>query len=274
MENIIGKKFKYIGTNDIKTIKEVKNDRIYFTDNGSVESSRFGGIFEAVEEAKTLNPDTFFNTDATLSSNLGDILSHQFEDMKKNPQAYVQQKEERPIMVDGKDISGLDPETVKWMKEQEQEQKRNVEAVKVDPWMKQFGDTGGEVRTVETGQSEKELELVHKKNKGEKIEEVENHGNNTTSKLSSLPKMKNSYKVVLKLELNELIPKIEDIRALENVFDISLTDEIAEKIANKYLNDRELFVGMVTAELDKIINKKKVVKKPTIKKPTIKKPTK
>jgi hypothetical protein len=283
MEDLIGKRLKYKGTNDIKIVKDVKNNRVYFTDNGSVDLNKLNENFEEIFTPKP-NTDTFFEPE--MNSNFGNLIS-QIEQFKNDPSAFAQQNQrdvnEEPITkVNGQDASGLSPETIQWMKQQEIEQKQRMQnkeqAVKQDPWMAQFGDTGGEVKRYDSN-SQEELERVQKINNGELPAENMTTTNTTSNTMNipvanqtGLPKMKKTFKIKLKFELNELIPKVEDIRAVENLFEVSLTESIAKEIADKYLNDRELFEGMIIAELDKIIKPKK--KKPVAKKPIAKKTTK
>ncbi len=272
MEDLIGKRLKYKGTNDVKIVKDVKNNRVYFTDNGSVDLTKLTENFEEIFTPKP-NTETFFEPE--MNSNFGNLIS-QIEQFKNDPSAFVQQNKrdenEEPITrVNGQDMSGLSPETVQWMKQQETEQKQRMQnkeqAVKQDPWMTQFADTGGEVKQYDASHNSQELERVQKINNGEiPANNMTNTMNIPVSNQTGLPKMKKIFKIKIKFELNELIPKVEDIRAVENLFEVSLTESLAKEIADKYLNDRELFEGMIIAELDKIIKPKK--KKPVAKKPS------
>lgn len=108
---------------------------------------------------------------------------------------------------------------------------------------------------------------------------VENYNNNiqlqpqtqqqSQQHVSKLPKMKYTQKVVINLELNEMIPKIEDIKAVENVFDISVIDELAKEISSRLLSNPTILEGMIISELEKMMKKNK---KPSIRKNTTKKP--
>jgi hypothetical protein len=180
----------------------------------------------------------------------------------------------QPLTHNGQDLSGLSPETIAWMKKEEDEQRKRMqmkESVnKQDPWMNQFGDSG-EVKRYDASSTQEELDRVQRINRGEEVPPINNNQTNNTviTSNNALPKMKKTLKVKLNIEINEMIPKVEDIKAVENLFEVSLIEDIAKEIANKYLNDRELFENMILSELDKIVNKKKA-KKPTVKK-TVKK---
>ena len=146
MEDLIGKKIKYKGSDEIKIIKEVKNNRVYFTDNGSADYSKLFDSFELMKEPK-LNPDTFFN-DGAFVSNLGNILSTQFDQFQKNPEEYAKAVmseptyEVRPKIVAGSDISMLAPDTQRQILERIEMDKKLAKerdlANKNDPFMQQF----------------------------------------------------------------------------------------------------------------------------------------
>lgn len=273
MEELIGRQFKYKGSNDIKIVREIKNNRVVFTDNGSVDIAKITENFDEVIVSKP-NPDTFFEPE--MSSNFGNLFN-QMEEFRKNPAAFVQnsQNDIPQVGANGEDLSGISPETLQnWKQAQEKARQDAIlaeEAKKNDPWLKQFGDMNGEVRRVEANSNQEELDRVQRVNRGEEIPPQNQYSNsnsnsNTTINVNNaLPKMKKTFKIKLNIEINEMIPKVEDIKAVENLFEVSLVEGIAKEIANKYLNDRELFENMILSELDKIVNKKKA-KKPTAKK--------
>jgi hypothetical protein len=277
--DIIGKKFQYKGSSDVKVVKDIKNNRVYFTDNGSVEESKLYENFDELPNQK-INAETFFEPEVNLTSNFGGLLN-QIEQFKNDPSAFMRSTEnyndtraESTTLLNGQDISGLSPETIRWMKEEEEKQKRLIESKKSavinDPWMKQFGDGVGEVKRVDANAIHEELDIANKVNSGEislnEINNVKATPSNNQNGLT-LPKMKKTLKVKLNLEINEMIPKVEDIRAVENLFEVSLIEDIAKEICDKYINDRELLENMILSELEKIVNKKKA-KKPVVKKTT------
>ncbi len=87
-DNLIGKRFQYKGSNDVKTIKDVKSNRAYFTDNGSIELAKLHESFIEVQTPK-MNPDTFFDKEPSLTSNFGNILS-QIEQLQNDPEGFSQ----------------------------------------------------------------------------------------------------------------------------------------------------------------------------------------
>ncbi len=283
-DNLIGKRFQYKGSNDVKTIKDVKNNRVYFTDNGSIDLAKMYESFIEIQTPK-INPDTFFDKESNLTSNFGSMLN-QIEQLQKDPEGFSQQNNaERnndylpPLSANGQDMSGISPETLRnYEQSQRDAQKRAAEAEearKNDPWLKAQLQNGemGEIRRVDATDNINELEYINKVNNGEINPNITPPPNKSNTPVNnqmvnsnpSLPKMKKTFKIKLKLELNEMIPKVEDIRAVENLFDISLIDDIAKEIANKYFNDRELLENMIISELDKIIKPKKKPKKATVK---------
>lgn len=290
MSELIGKRLKYKGSNEIKTVKDVKEGKVYFTDNGVTQLSSVSQNWDEINN-NVVNPDTFFNPDITMRSNLGSLVND-VQNLFNNPNGYNQNnysnyQHEQPLPTisrDGQDLGQnydyLSPETKEQIRRQMEEDKRNLQMKenlkKNDPWMNQF--KGGSVTKIDADAYKQQLEEVSRINVNKESinpDEFYNQGNNQNkindNKSNGLPKMKKSFKIKLNLELNEMIPKIEDIRAVENLFDINLTDELAKEIANKYLNDRELFEGMIISELEKIIKpKKKPLKKKTSKKRIVK----
>ncbi len=274
MEDLIGRQFKYKGSTDVKIVREVKNNRVVFTDNGSVDLAKITENFDEVVVAKP-NPDTFFEPE--MSSNFGNLFN-QMEEFKKNPAAFIQHPQNSQnsipqVGANGEDLSGISPETLQnWKQAQEKARKDALlaeQARKDDPWIKsQFGDINTEVRRVEANTNQEELDRVQRVNRGEEIPPINNQtSSNTITLNNTLPKMKKTFKVKLNIEINEMIPKVEDIKAVENLFEVSLIEDLAKEIANKYLNDRELFENMILGELDKIVNKKKSKKLTGVKKP-------
>jgi hypothetical protein len=274
MENIIGKKFQYKGSNEIKTVKDVKNGRVYFTDNGNIEEFKLYENFKelTILENQKVNVDTFFEPEFNLNSNFGSLIN-QIEQFKTNPSAFVRNIEnndtseyQQPNIINGQDVSGLTPETIRWIKEEEEKQKimlqkrKNGNIDMNDPWMKQFVDSGGEVKRYDANINQEELDRVTKINNGEYVEEKTNYSKKSTQNINqgmSLPKMKKTFKVKFNLEINEMIPKIDDIKAVENLFEVSLLEGIAKEIADKYINNKDLLENMILSELEKIVNKKK-----------------
>jgi hypothetical protein len=267
MEDLIGKKIKFKGSNDIKIIKDVRGNRVYFTDNGSADHSKLFDNFELVKEQK-INPDTFFN-ESSFTSNLGDTLLSQIEQLQKNPEEYARMAASeatynvKPNIVGGKDISMLDPDTQRQIMERVEKDKRlafeKEQANKNDPFMilNNFNKPQGSNHNAYNELGEQNPYNSHVN--------TNVNTNDVSIPATSLSKMKKTFKAKIILELNEMIPKAEDIRAVENLFDISLIDNIAKEIADKYLNDRVLFTNMITCELEKIIKPKKA-KKTTVKK--------
>jgi hypothetical protein len=82
--------------------------------------------------------------------------------------------------------------------------------------------------------------------------------------------LKKSTPVKIKLVIEEMIPKIEAIRHLNDVFDESIIEYLATEITDKFLKNPKLLQSLVSETLENTVypNKKKktVKKKPTVRK--------
>ena len=273
MENYLNKSFKYKGGHDIKIVKEIKNNKVYFTDNGSTDFETFVNKFELYSGQHQVNtpvnqpiqhmqqPQTYSDP---LQSNLGGLLN-QIEEFKNNPQAFKEQSNttySKSIGDSGEIPEGISRESYNQVLESERLRKLQLENNKKfqenDPWMKQFDEFGTEIKRIDTDQYKRDLEEIQQQ-PYKPLAQLTNQNNK-----KAFPPMKKTFKVKLYLELNEMIPKLEDIKAVESVLDISIIEGLAIEISEKYLNDRELFQNMIQSELENLIKKK--TKKPVKKK--------
>jgi hypothetical protein len=183
-------------------------------------------------------------------------------DMFKNGKSdYVPLEEQKSSLVSGGDISQLNPETIKNLEQNQKKlNKPVVNNQENDEWyMKNFGkpDNGGEIKTYNNDDLKEKLEKANYSNQHKTILET----NNSSPVQELLNKMRYSKSVSLKITFNEMIPKLEDIKSMQKIFDeLPIVETIAEKIANKYFQDKELFVNMIIGELEKLM--KKPIKKP------------
>jgi hypothetical protein len=293
MQELVGKKLINHITNKIKTIARVDDNNIYLTDNGIVPIANMYNHFdmyegEAVSESYRQPVKPQISTEDALyapvqdfsaSSILANAIMAGFDkeigiiDNNNNINTVVIDKEigDTDEYIDGVNVSKLNPDTRKWM---EQQKKQGLQKPKIedDLWVKeQFNIQTSEDVVGRTSHAE-ELERVKAINEGRLPVEDNNYThnnnfNNNQAIKSPFPPMRKTYKIKLRLELDEIIPKIEDIRAVESMFEVSLLDNIAKEIALKYLNDKQLFEDMIFNELEKIVKAKKKVVKKVVKKP-------
>jgi hypothetical protein len=90
-------------------------------------------------------------------------------------------------------------------------------------------------------------------------------GSQSTTRVSSVPqppptntgfnfsKLKRTQKVKLNITLNESIPKIESIRALNDMFEDSIIETLAKEIAYHYLSTPLLFEQEIAKQLEKLV---------------------
>jgi hypothetical protein len=284
MSDLIGRQVRDKSNNSIKTIKDIREDTIIFSDNGRVPSSKLSENFEPVVNNTQTNLENFFKTDSykavdtpplisnnqqpkvldSLDSlgNFGSLLANM---VNKNGQM---QNSSYEIGDSGNSsaipVSELTEDTKRFMREQEEMAKRGISnhIPPKDEWLEnQFGNSNN-VPKKEYPDGMTELEYVTKVNNGEiPINPI--RSTKQPIKNNGLPTMKKTYKAKLNLEINELIPDINKIQAIQDMFDdVDILEEIAKEIAFKYLNDYQLFEDMVYAELEKIVKKSKTRTKP------------
>jgi hypothetical protein len=302
MSLLIGKTLKYKGDSDInaKKVIDVKGDQVIFSDNGRASIQTVNDKFEEVyvsNVSENIIPENNIqnnmnNSNDPMSPNYGGLVS-QIESFVKtgNIPNNVEKrtgnvKTEEQIIGDmGNDYEQLTPETRQQVLRQIENNKKNIQAKKHaqenDPWLNQFN--GGEISKPENNSEEINEEEVRRIDADEPKEtryqnkQGNNKNSNNSEKNSSLPKMKKTKSVKIKLELNEMIPKPEDIKAVQNLFEgVSIVEEIASEIADKYLSDRDLLEGMIIEQLENMMKptKRRTTNKKTTTKTTTKTPTK
>ena len=284
MEDLIGKKLRQKGSNNIKVITNVQNGKAYFNDNGVIEISKRHEHFDYVEnpistpitptynpninQSDTINPANFFNT------SIRNTLLTEIEELQNNPVEYnkkvLQESREfkKPTIIGGTDVSHLSESTIRTLQMNAENDKKAAIEAKNDPWLAKQFDTNGKSKHFNS--NAEELAYIESVNRGEIPLEpvnkpiIQNSGINITSN-NTLAKMRRTNKIKLVIELNEMIPKAEDIKAVESVLDISLVEVLADEIAFKYLNDTELFKNLIISELERLVYSKKKPKKAIVK---------
>jgi hypothetical protein len=228
--------------------------------------------------------------------------SQPFNPNNNAPNNVVQPNNNAPInnaMPGLPDISGLSPETQRKVMEDYQNQLKtaqNPQPVPHDPFFDQFDNSGEvkeEVRRVSAEENAQKLADVRSYNNGDMSDEDFNkiQKSSEPSKVyrhnPKLPKMRKTKAIKINLIINEMIPKLEDIRAVDSLFDdVSIIEELGKEIASKYLNDPEMLENLIIADLEKKVKstrkrtpakktpaKKTVAKKPAAKKAPVKKTT-
>lgn len=253
----------------IKTVERISDNIVYFTDSSrtSIES-----LNEKWESYKNENEDDMNSRFEQLQKgisigeddNSGQIRRINADDPRHKtspvpvydnyaPQAPIIAKDAygNPLDIN---TAGLHPDTLRQIEEQKQRQLQAAQAQNIpDPGLNSlFGN-----------------EVVQ--NYNQQLQQPNNNQPAIQQYASKLPKMKYTQKVQINLELNEMIPKIEDIKAVENVFDISVIDELAKEISTRLLSNPTILEGMIISELEKLMKKGKKPTKPAV---VAKKPTK
>jgi len=179
------------------------------------------------------------------------------------------------------DISGLSPDTQRKVMEQHQQQlnkaQNQTNVIQNDPFYDQF-ENSGEVKRVSAEQNAQQLSDVQSYNNGDMSEEDFNKIQTASNPSKvyrhnpKLPKMRKTKAIKINLVINEMIPKLEDIRAVDSLFDdVSIVEELGKEIASKYINDPEMLENLIIADLEKKVKATKKRKPTTRKKPAVKK---
>ena len=171
------------------------------------------------------------------------------------------------------DISGLSPETQRQVMAEHQKQIANTQnqqnnqqnALQNDPFYDQFSNAG-EVKRVSAEDNAQKLADVQSYNNGDMSDEEYNKINesSTPNKIyrhnPKLPKMRKTKAIKINLLINEMIPKLEDIRAVDSMFeDVSIIEELGK--------DPELLENLIIADLEKKVKATKKRKAPVKKAP-------
>ena len=172
--------------------------------------------------------------------------------------------------------SGLDPETARLARADVafREQQKDIQQQNAQ---QQDNILLGGVKRVDAGSNQQQLEDVQSYNNGDISEQEYNKINEsaTPNKVyrhnPKLPKMRKTKAIKINLIINEMIPKLEDIRAVDSLFDdVSIVEELGKEIASKYINDPEMLENLIIADLEKKVKatrkKKAPVKKTPVKK--------
>ena len=295
-----------------KKVVKVENDTVYFEDNGRAPLNVIQNMFEEVSGGMTtpqqnngityppvtnqpvqatneavIDPSNFFTNNSPTLMGLAD----QIKNFNPNqPNNFVSQAE-RPVETIGGEVEfnendpnimgNLDPDTVMNIKRNMTQNKNKLEAKpQHDAWLtSQFDSEGNAVRKVDIEQMKQDLEnakngISVKQQEYVNENTVQNNStpNNTNSSGSTLPKMKKSTKVKINLVLDEMIPKPEAIKNMNDIFETSIIEMLAKEITQELLQNPKNIEAMIVDELERIVYKKKPVKK-TVKK-VVKKPAK
>lgn len=297
--DIIGKRLiDKFDPDQFRVVERVDDMYVHFTDKGRILKDNLYDRFENYTESKKnyTEPSRIYNTkpiEKNMNSNdilenfapnyggIAEQLEAQIRGISSNieqPIRTIQQQSNkvdpwseplRPSYVGesvdlGTDYSGLSYETRLQVERQVEEAKKKASLPPVrDTWLEQqFNIPPSESSVKKFDPAGNEISSSNGYTNNGNV-----NGNiNSTTDILNLPKMKKTLKVKLNIEMIEMIPKLEEIKVLESVFDFNLTERLAKDIVNKYINDRELFENMVIAELEKHIKQKKVVVKKVVKK--------
>lgn len=237
------------------------------------------------------NVESFFESE---QNNLCNVLLNNFNKARSGeytPQDDNYQEQdsyEEPLINSGAiDYNNLEPDTLNNLRKQqqlaEQRKKQKEIAKQNDPWFKNnfpnmVNENDEEIIKINTENYREDLEMAKYSNEHkvsvDKIPTSKSKssisGKEQTPIQSLLGQMRNSKSVEINIKLNEMIPKIDDIKKAQSIFvDLPIVEYFAERIADKYLNDRDTLVGKIIEELEKMIKprpSRKVTKKKIVKK--------
>lgn len=296
MSELIGKKLRYIKEPNAsgKKVVDVKDDMVIFEDHGRTPLSVVQQLFEEVQDVPNkvsmntgyattdiVNPDDFFgNTTNAMVDSINNFQTGATSSIK--PVGNIKPKEEvfKDAEFDANNpemTNQLHPDTLATIKRQQMEDKNNMnnpQAEEKDTWLDSQFTNEGSMKTVNVGDMGKKLEdakngLSTTQQDYIKPEPVQNSN-------SSFPKMKKSTKAKINILIEEMIPKPESIKNLNDLFEESIIDVLAKEITQKYIADPKLLENIISEELERIVYKKRVrktsVKKPANKKSANKKP--
>lgn len=272
MELREGQSLKYNGSDKISKISKIDGDVVYFTDNSratidvvrnsysditkqnyqpmneSVNINNFQskGLMGIAEQLKNYNGGSLNYKTPILGEESGYVpTSVPFKpNLPKNVQPIPQQNQGFP------DLSGLTPETQEQVKRDYQKRLEEYNNPKPqDPFFNQFNDS----YTSPPVQQQVPQHIP------QPVQQVKKYEHN-----SKLPKMRKTQSVKISIIMNEMIPKLDDIRAINTMFeDVSIIEELGKEIAFKYINEPELLENLIIADLENKIkgSKKRVVRK-------------
>lgn len=243
-----------------KEVTGFSNGYLIFSDKGKIHLNTVKEKYEIIMEEENIpmddlfkkkesniNPDAFFSEESTYKAIVNSI---------NTPHTDTNQSE-KEVELDNPDLNLLSPETRQQIKQTEHMMKENKrkadEARKKDPFLQQFIQPP---EHQELPDDFKDSDVINTKDFLKKPTTGTSASVNQASQKaeSRLPKMKKTKKVKIKLELNEMIPKPETIKAVQDLFeDISIVNELAAEITDKLISDRESLEGMIIAEIEKLM---------------------
>ena len=226
---------------------------------------------------ENIDPDSFFKRNSNslndLASQIMNIDTSQMSSQSGQGGSYVRRIEptsetapQGEIQYNPNDPNmnqQLNPNTVQNLKQQMNENQTNQPvAPHQDPdVLAQFGgnvDDGGAVRQVNADQRKENL---HQAQNGMSVKQSEyvNPQPQTQQANSSpsFPPMKKNTKVVMKLEVEQMIPKPESVKNLNDLFEESIIDVLAREMTQEMLKNPEKLEALFVEELERIIYKKK-----------------
>lgn len=299
MNDLIGKRLvmKHDPTSTEKVVQSVENGMVHFSDNEKVPLSRLQDLFSENRQNESIDPDRFFEGSNTMSSIANDYLNKvknptQASPIGNNIPINASSMAEAPTekIIDSVPITdpSLLPDRLKnipsdmpvedeWVKSQFTSNGK----MKPNPDMSNENIrrvTSEELRS-DLISNDYRLDTEKPSTSNQSIKSVDVSSTTTQSLVgrSGVPpmfqNMKKNEKVKLDIKLEEMIPNIESIKHLNDMFDfdISITDHLANEITDKLTQNPELLQKMIADELVSMINKKKPIRKTTPKKKPVNK---
>jgi hypothetical protein len=273
------------------------NQNVMNENNQTTNPQSFGqnSLSGLVDQIKNFNPHGYNQGGNGIS--IGDSGGANIPTSQPfNPNANNNIHNPQPASPNGMpNLAGLSPETqatvmAQYQKDIQQaqtQQTQQVNAIQNDPFYDQFNNSNQvkeEVKRVNAEDNAQQLADVQSYNRGElsddEFQKIKNSSN--PDKIyrhnPKLPKMRKTKAVKISLVMNEMIPKLEDIRAVDSMFeDVSIIEELGKEIASKYINDPEMLENLIIADLEKKVKstrkRKTPAKKTTTRKTTTSKST-
>lgn len=218
--------------NSRKEVADIINNNVVFTDNGRVSMDVVNEKFDIVNN-QTIDNNIKQNSDIMLDLPPSNFGSHFYEKL---------QNINNPDYIDNS--SNLDYEITN------------------NPNISESTKKWAETLTTPTPHVEPRDEWMEMNFPNQQQQPINKPIKQQVKEVIKLPEMVKSKKVVIKLDLHEMIPKLEDVKAVQNLFkDVSIVKNIATEIADRYINDKDVFVGMIIEQLEKMMKPKKTIKR-------------
>jgi len=281
-KELIGKRVKHIKENDNSSmlITNVENGTVFFENNGRTTLQNVKEFYTEVDnvynenlntninikptyipnsyDSDNIDPNLFFNpnnkTFANLANQIKSINTNNIGYSNQNG-GFVSQAEKPKTEI----INSRPAQPGEYNENMLKNNKAPIINSTDDPWVANQFNSEGKIRKVDTDQFKKELDNAKNGVSIAQKEYVDNKSNITNTS-PAFPKMKKSTKVTLNLKFEEMIPKPESIKNMNELFEESIIDILAKEITLDYINDPKKLENLIKDELTNIVYKKKTIR--------------